>query len=178
MISPAVVPARNENTPMNEVTTYYLEMTSRAALRSKSESRGLKIRECIIKQYPLNRFLYQFIGAPWKWTDRLVWTDQQWEGYAENENLRTWVAYLGGTPAGYYELQKQEDGNVEVVLFGLASRFFGMGLGGYFLSQALESAWSWEGTKRVWLHTCTYDHAHALQNYTARGMTLYHEDAH
>lgn len=51
-----------------------------------------------------------------------------------------------------------------------------MGLGGYFLSRALRSAWDWPGTKRVRVHTCTHDHPHALENYTARGMTLYHTE--
>lgn len=158
---------------MSQLTTYYLEMSSASSLNAKRESRGLQICECEIKQYEFNRFLYQFVGEPWKWTDRLVWSDQQWIDYAESENLRTWVAYMDGAPAGYYELQKQDDGDVEVVLFGLASRFIGKGLGGYFLSQALGSAWSWEGTTRVWLHTCTHDHPHALKNYTARGMSVY-----
>lgn len=159
---------------MSHTTTYYLEQRSASSLRAKNDPKGLEIRECEIKQYPLNRFFYQFVGEPWKWTDRLCWTDAQWQAYAENENLRTWVAYLDGSPAGYYELQQQDDGNVELVLFGLAARFLKLGLGGYFLSRALESAWGWDGTSRVWVHTCIHDHPHALKNYIARGMELYH----
>ena len=158
---------------MNPTTIHYLEQRSAGALRAKSDTKGLEVHECRIKQYQLNRFLYQFVGARWKWTDRLDWSDTQWADYAEHENLRTWIAYLDGSPAGYYELQRQEDGNVEIVLFGLAEPFIGMGLGGYFLSHALQSAWNWNGTRRVWLHTCTHDHPQALHNYTARGMTLY-----
>jgi GNAT superfamily N-acetyltransferase len=166
-------------------TTYYLEQTSPSSLRAKTDARGLEVRECEIRQYQLNRFLYQFVGGPWKWTDRLTWTDERWVDYAESDNLRTWaesdnlrtwLACLSGSPAGYYELQRQDRGNVEIVLFGLAARFLDHGLGGYFLSHALESAWAWEGTKRVWVHTCNHDHPHALKNYTARGMNLYHTE--
>ena len=158
---------------MSETIINYLEQRSASSLRAKDDAKGLEVHECGIKQYQLNRFLYQFVGEPWKWTDRLCWTDEQWMDYAENDNLRTWMACLNGTPAGYFELQRQDEGNVEIVLFGLAARFIGMGLGGFFLSHALRSAWDWDGTRRVWLHTCTHDHPHALQNYTARGMELY-----
>ena len=117
--------------------------------------------------------MYQFIGEDWDWTDKLSWSDEQWKAYAENDNLRTWVAYYKGSPAGYYELQQQDGGNVEIAYFGLAPKFIGQGLGGYLLSEAIKSAWEWKGTKRVWVHTCPLDHPNALQNYEARGMEVY-----
>lgn len=66
---------------------------------------------------------------------------------------------------------------MEIAYFGLAPRFIGEGIGGYFLSHAITSAWSWDGTKRVWVHTCTLDHPGALPNYQARGMTIYHVES-
>ena len=56
---------------MNEVTTYYLEMKSPSSLKEKTESNGLHVQECEIKQYQFNKFLYQFIGGPWEWTNKL-----------------------------------------------------------------------------------------------------------
>lgn len=161
---------------MKEVTTYYLEMRSPGDISAKNRSEELCICECEIKQFQFNRFLYQLIGGPWQWLDKLSWSDDEWIEYAENDNLRTWVAYHKGSPAGYYDLQQQEGGNVEISYFGLAPRFIGMGFGGYLLSQAIKSAWEWQGTKRVWVHTCTLDHPGALENYKARGMTVYHEE--
>ena len=63
--------------------------------------------------------------------------------------------------------------DVEIAYFGLAPRFIGKGFGGYLLSHAIKSAWAWEGTRRVWVHTCTLDHPTALQNYKARGLEVY-----
>ena len=166
---------------MNEVTTYYLEMQSADQLNEKSETNGLQIHECRIKQFQFNRFLYQLVGESWKWIDKLSWTDDEWKAFAENDNLRTWVAYYMGSPAGYYELQQQEGGDVEIAYFGLAPRFIGQGFGGYLLSQAIKSAWQWKGTRRVWVHTCTLDHPSALRNYKSRGMMVYKvetEDSH
>ena len=44
---------------MNEVTTYYLEMKSPSSLKEKTESNGLHVHECEIKQFQVNRFFYQ-----------------------------------------------------------------------------------------------------------------------
>lgn len=156
-----------------EITTYYLEMNSASSLKEKKISNGLVIRECEINQFQYNRFLYQLVGEVWMWTDKLTLSNEQWKAYVDDDNLRTWVAYLKGSPAGYFELQKQLIDNVEIKYFGLAAKFVGVGFGGYLLSQALKYAWDWKGTKRVWLHTCSLDHQSALKNYEARGMKVY-----
>ena len=161
---------------MTKVTTYYLEMRSASLLNESNDTRQLEVCEAQIKQYQLNRFLYQFIGEAWQWVDKLSWSDGQWQEYVVRENLRTWVAYDSGSPAGYYELEQTEDGDTEIAYFGLASNFIGKGYGGCLLSHAIKSAWSWPGTKRVWLHTCTLDHPHALNNYLAHGMEIYREE--
>ena len=158
---------------MKEVTTYYLEMKSASSLNAIDASKGLQIHECEIKQFEFNKFLYQLVGKDWEWFDKLSWSDEQWKAYAENDNLRTWVAYYKGSPAGYYELQQQNGGDVEIAYFGLAPKFIGRGFGGYLLSQAIKFAWELKGTIRVWVHTCTLDHPSALQNYKARGMEVY-----
>jgi len=156
-----------------EVTTYYLEMTSPSELRPKDAPEGFRIEECLVKQFELNRSMYRLVGGPWRWVDKLAWTDDEWRSFAEADNLRTWVAYYQDAPAGYYELQKQDGGNIEIAYLGLAPAFTGRGLGGHLLTHAIRSAWEWEGTRRVWVHTCTLDHPGALANYEARGMTVY-----
>lgn len=158
---------------MNGVTTYYLEMKSASQLKAVNDSKGLQICECEIKQFQFNRFLYQLVGKHWEWFNKYTWSDNQWKAYVENDNLRTWVAYYKGSPAGYYELQQQDNGDVEIVYFGLSPKFIGKGFGRYLLSHAIQSSWAWKGTTRVWAHTCTLDHPNALQNYKARGLVVY-----
>jgi GNAT superfamily N-acetyltransferase len=148
-------------------------MTSAQALNEQPDARGLTVLECEISQFQVNRFLYQLVGEAWEWTDRLSWSDQQWQAYVNDKSLHTWIAYYKGSPAGYYELQRQADGDVEIAYFGLAQPFIGRGFGGYLLSHAIKSAWDWEDTRRVWVHTCNLDHPSALANYQARGMSLY-----
>ena len=160
---------------MTQVITYNLEMKSPDALKEKEKPPGIEILEAEVKQYRFNRFLYQFIGEDWNWTDKISWSDEQWKNYSDSENLQTWVAYYKGSIAGYYELEKQADGNIEIAYFGLSPRFIGMGFGGYLVSHAVKSAWAWEGAERVWVHTCSLDHESALHNYQARGFQLYHQ---
>ncbi len=159
-----------------QVTTYYLEMNSPDELRYKENpDPDLRVIECEIKQYQVNRFLYEFVGKAWAWYDRLSWVEEAWQQYAENDNLRTWVAYKSGSPAGYYELQYQAEDAIEIAYFGLAEKFIGQGYGGHLLSEAIKCAWDWR-PKRVWVHTCTLDHSSALKNYQARGFKLYKQE--
>lgn len=161
---------------MPEVTITYLEMKSPGQLKAKPGALGLTVCECRVKQFQVNRFMYQLVGGPWQWTDKLTWPDAQWQAYAESDDLRTWIAYQQGSPAGYYELRQGADGDVEIAYFGLTPKFIGQGLGGELLTHALESAWAWEGTQRVWVHTCTLDHPSALPNYEARGLVPYRRE--
>ncbi len=158
---------------MSEITTYYLEMKNAAQLNGKDQPDKLSVVEVESNQFELNRFLYQLVGTQWQWTDKLALSDDDWKHYAEDKNLRTWVAYSQGAIAGYYELNKQDNGVVEIAYFGLTPQCIGRGFGGYLLTHAINSAWGWEGTERVWVHTCSLDHESALANYTARGFEIY-----
>ena len=55
--------------------------------------------------------------------------------------VETWVAYDRGTPAGYVELEPQDDGVVEIVYFGLMPAFRGRRIGGHLLSYGAARAW-------------------------------------
>jgi GNAT superfamily N-acetyltransferase len=120
----------------------------------------------------LNRFLYTAVGAPWWWYTRLPWDYSRWLTYVDRPELETWVAYVSGTPAGYFELERQEGSNVEIAYFGLMPQFIAKGLGGALLSAAVSRAWEM-GAARVWVHTCTLDHPQALRNYQARGFKVF-----
>ena len=88
------------------VTTYYLEMLNQDELTGKEcVDLDFWIGECGVKQFRYNRLLYDLVGDDWQWFDKRSWTDDDWRKYAEAEDLRTWVGYLGGSPAGYYELR-------------------------------------------------------------------------
>ncbi len=158
---------------MTEPTITYLEMLSPSAMLPKySDDACFAIRECTVKQWQFNRFLYFEVGEAWAWNDKRGWSNEQWREYAESERLRTFAAYYDGSPAGYFELHEDEQRAVEIAYFGLMPAFCGQGFGGVLLTRALEEAWKIQPS-RVWVHTCTKDHAAALANYQARGLTIY-----
>lgn len=155
------------------VRTTHLEIVSRDQwVRRVREGAGLDVRECIVKQPRFNRFLYEYVGGNWRWVDRLVWSAQQWQDYATNDNLRTFVAWRQGSIAGYYELQRQDGPSVEIRIFGLTPEFVGQGLGGPLLDSAIENAFAWAAS-RVWVHTCNRDHPNALNNYLKSGFRIF-----
>ena len=152
--------------------TYWLEMSSRDDLRPPERgTTGLEVVRVEIACPEFNWFLHQAVGPEFRWGGRENWRRQEWTEYVDRAELETWVGYAAGTPAGYYELEKQDDGSVRIECFGLRRQFFGQGHGGALLTRAIERCWEM-GANRVWLTTCSHDHPHALQNYLARGFKL------
>ncbi len=159
-----------------KVLTHHLEMTGRADLRPvRYGGQDLEVRRAEIPCPELNRFLYTAVGGDWYWVDRLLWTHERWMTWLDRREVETWVAYLSGTPAGYFELEAQSGGDVEIAYLGLLPRFTGRRLGGVLLTSAVERAWDL-GASRVWVHTCTLDHPGALANYLARGFRVFKEE--
>jgi GNAT superfamily N-acetyltransferase len=157
------------------VTTYYLEMLDPGNLRPKASPRSDVALVRIDPPMPeLNRFMYVEVGRAWYWLNRLSWSDEQWDRYANRAELETWMLTLQGAPAGYFELEFQPGPEVEIAYFGLLPQYVGHGLGGYLLTSAIERGWA-TGARRVWVHTCSLDHPQALANYQARGMGVYEE---
>ncbi len=161
---------------MAEVTIWYLKMDSPDDLRKKTESQGMSVEECKVKQFCVNRFLYQLVGEDWQWLDKLDWTADHWRDYAEHDNLRTWIARSEGSIAGYFELKKLENNITELAYFGLAPPFTGKGMGGYLLTEAVNQAWRWGPAESVIVNTCSLDHPSALANYQSRGFSIYREE--
>jgi len=158
------------------VITTYLEMRSPAELRPKAcDDDRFWVGEVTVPQGSFNRYLYRHVGTPWLWKDKREWTDEQWQTYVTRPELTTFAAYFDGTPAGYFELQQDGQGGLEITYFGLLPDFYGHGFGGVLLTTALEEAWR-RGPQRVWVHTCSLDHPAALGNYLARGMRIYRTD--
>ena len=161
----------------DEGTRYYLEMTHPSALHPSRKGAGkVEIKQQQASDPALSRYLYTTVGQDWHWRDRLSWTDDQWCAYLNQAHIEMWVAYAGGTPAGYFELAMDPQQHVEIAYFGLLPQYIGQGLGGHLLTVALERAWQM-GATRVWLHTSTRDHPSALANYQARGLRVFKQES-
>jgi GNAT superfamily N-acetyltransferase len=153
-------------------TISYLEMTCPDDLRPAREARvPFELRQAEIACPEWSRFFYTAGGGDWLWVDRLGWSYADWLAWVTRPGHETWVAYVAGTPAGYFELDGQAGGDVELEFFGVLPQFTGLGLGGELLTRAVQRAWA-KPARRVWVHTCSFDHPAALPNYLARGFRL------
>ncbi len=163
---------------MTRVKTTYLELLSRGAFKpSIRVPADVILIRAGMPSPEFNRYLYTAVGGDYYWNDRLSWTWSRWMEWLAHSHVETWVAYRSGTPAGYFELEAQEGGSVEIVSFGLLPAFIGQGLGGYLLTQAVDRALAMRpGVTRVWLHTCTLDHPRAMAGYQARGFAIFKEE--
>lgn len=163
------------------VTTWSLEQTSPADLLPAAAPDGdVRIVRSEVPSPEFSRFLYASVGGDIRWTDRLSWSYDRWREYLERPGVETWVAHDRGTPAGFVELDPQDEGVVEITYFGLLPAFRGRRIGGHLLAHGTARAWDlaerWPGrapTKRVWLHTCSKDGEFAMDNYLRRGFRLF-----
>ena len=117
------------------------------------------------KDFRLNKFFYKQIGADHYWRDRLIWSDKEWLKYSQNKNLETHIIKKAEDLVGFYEQEYHPGSNeVELINMGILKEFRGLKLGSILLNHAIASA-SRKNPDRMWVHTCSLDHKHALQNY-------------
>ena len=157
---------------LSDVSTY-LEMTARPLRPPLPTPPGklalMRAENCTVSFY---RYIYDAVGEPWLWFERRLWSDQRLAAYLARPEIEVSVLYVGGVPAGYFELDRSVKGEVELAYFGLVGDFIGRGYGGFLLQAAVDSAWQGE-VRRLWVHTCTYDHRRALGNYQRAGLVVY-----
>jgi thiosulfate/3-mercaptopyruvate sulfurtransferase len=116
------------------------------------------------------RFLHRQVGARWHWYERLRMTDDQLKAIIHAPKVSISVLYVDGAPCGFYELSQESDDLVELSYFGLFEHGLGLGIGKWFLLQALYSAWT-SNPKTVTVTTNSLDHPRALQLYQQFGFS-------
>ena len=125
------------------------------------------------KNYHMNKFFYKQIGKDHFWRDRLIWTDKQWLKYSSNSLLDTWILKDNNNNLiGYYEIEKHENKEFELINMGILSDYRSKGYGSLLLTHVLKNS-SDNNAKKVWVHTCSLDHKFALANYISRGFKVF-----
>ena len=166
----------NEQERSVEVTRTYLQLLRADDLKPERASDGqVRIERVVSCPASFYRYLYSEVGRFYHWVDRLGWTDEEIRAHLSRPEIRLWAMYAEGSPAGYFELERHDDGSTEIAYFGLLPEFIGRGLGKHLLTEAVECAWG-EGANRVWLHTCTLDDPAAMENYLKRGFVAFKQE--
>ena len=161
---------------IKRINRNYLEIFSINDLReTKKLSKNYSIKLLDPTDFQLNKFFYKNIGKSHQWVDRLIWTDQDWINYVSNKNVKTYILKAKEELAGYFELNLHKD-EVEIAYLGLLKEYHNQNLGSILLSSAIKNSFSVGKLKRVWVHTCSLDHKHALKNYLSRGMKIFKKE--
>ncbi len=175
-ISPSNPASGHVQETMN-VTITYLEQTERPTRPSPPAPSEKHIGRTAIMRAEdapaaFYRYLFNGIGEPWKWVSRRYMSDEELLEHIHHPEVYIYVLYVKGVPAGMAEIDRRPDhsskGEVELKFFGLMPHVTGLGLGKWFLHQAIGLAWSFD-PKRVVLETCTADHPAALPLYQKFG---------
>ena len=152
----------------------FLEIRSiNSLLEVPKPSKNIELNFLEIPNFQLNRFFYKQIGKKHKWVDRLLWTEKNWMEYLNNKNVKTYILNEKNNPAGYFEqIFHNENEDCEIAYFGILEEFIGKKYGGYLLTESIKRSFNFV-VNRVWGHTCSLDHRHALKNYKSRGMKIF-----
>jgi GNAT superfamily N-acetyltransferase len=119
---------------------------------------------------PFYRYLYRQVGARWQWVDRMRMNDEDLAATLHDKRNSISVLYVNGAPAGFYEYFVEDEETIELSHFGLMESGLGLGIGKWFLLQALYAIWTQNPT-RVTTTTNTLDHPRALQLYQMFGFS-------
>ncbi len=152
--------------------SFMLECTPATFAPRASQAAGLQILPVKRRDGALCKRLWSQVGAGF-WTARLRWSPVRWQEHLQQPNVSFWVAQVSGQEAGCFEL-KQLTRGVKIEGFGLLPPYRGRGLGRALLTAATQQAFA-TGALKVWLHTATDDHPHALPNYLAGGYQIVRE---
>jgi GNAT superfamily N-acetyltransferase len=158
------------------VTTTYLQMFANPQVAMLPPRDGVSVVHAKKPTVAYYRFLFDAVGRDYNWTSRKKLSDSELAALLSDQRLEVHVLMVDGVPAGFAELDRRIEREIELVQFGLMREFIGQGLGRYFLNWTIDKAWSYNPS-RFWLHTDTKDHPAALPNYLKRGFTIYKEEA-
>ncbi len=128
------------------------------------------------RDFKINKFFYKQVGIDHFWRDRLLWSDKEWLKYACNINLETWILSKNNDLVGFYEQEFHlETNEVELINMGILKEYRGNKLGSILLSHSISTAFK-KNPERMWVHTCSLDHKHALLNYKSKGFKIFKEE--
>ena len=105
-----------------------------------------------------------------------MWSDKEWSKYINNKNLETGIMKINDDLIGFYEQEFHVVKNeIELIQMGILKEYQEKKLGSFLLQYIVNKAFA-RNVKRVWVHTCTLDHKHALNNYLSKGFNIFKEE--
>jgi hypothetical protein len=121
----------HSNTSDNKLQTTitYLEMRAKPPRREmKPPLPNLSVVQAEHPTVSFYRYLYNTVGGPWLWHERRQMSDDDLHAIIQNPKVEIYVLYVGGVPAGYAELDRRDEPDIELAYFGIVPEFIGQQL--------------------------------------------------
>lgn len=118
------------------------------------------------------RDLFRRVGEEWLWFSRARMNDAELAAIIRTPGIEVYALVADGHDEGLLELDFREPGQCELVYFGVTASLIGTGAARFLMNRALEIAWS-RDLRRVWVHTCTFDHPSAVAFYQRSGFRAF-----
>jgi len=148
----------------------YLEMQAPPVRRQSEAIGGLTLRPVPAPTLAWYRDIYRRIGERWLWFSRAVMDDRTLAAQLADEAREILALERNRETIGFAELDRSVAAETEIAMFGVVPEATGTGAARFLMDAALQTAWR-PDTKRVWLHTCTFDHPAAIPFYRRAGFT-------
>ncbi|WP_426613386.1 GNAT family N-acetyltransferase [Bradyrhizobium sp. McL0616] len=145
----------------------HLEMTARPSHRDDPPV-AWTLRKVDAPALDWYRDLHRRVGEEWLWFSRLRMLDAELAAIIHSAGIEIYALVVDGRDEGLLELDFREPGQGELVYFGVTANLIGTGGARFLMNRALERAWS-RDVRRVWVHTCTFDHPSAVAFYQRSG---------
>jgi GNAT superfamily N-acetyltransferase len=145
----------------------HLEMTARPTL-SSPPSGPWTLRYVERPDLAWYRDLYRRVGEEWLWFSRIRAADEKLAARLHHPLVETHALVIDNSDEGLLELDFRQPDNCEIGMFGVTPKLVGTGAAHWLMQHARTLAWS-RPIKRLWMHTCTFDHPAALPFYQRAG---------
>jgi GNAT superfamily N-acetyltransferase len=78
---------------------------------------------------------------------------------------------------GFYEQEFHKTKNeIELIQMGVLKEYQGKKFGSLLLKHIIYEGFN-KNVERIWVHTCSLDHKHALDNYLSKGFSIFKEES-
>jgi GNAT superfamily N-acetyltransferase len=156
---------------VNAVT--FVEMCERPTRsRASNDTSSLAISRWRSPDLDAYRALYRAVGEDWMWVSRLELSDEALKAVLHDPRVEVYVLSDGAKRIGLLELDFRIEHACEVAYFGVVKDAIGKGAGRFMMDFAIDTAWK-HPIRRLWLHTCHFDHPGAVAFYQRSGFEPY-----
>jgi GNAT superfamily N-acetyltransferase len=159
-----------------------LEMLENRLVSEITFPDGYSLRIVDAQNLQSYRAVFQKIGQDLMWFSRMIMPDAELQAVLRDPEVESYELLKGAEPVGLMELDFREQPHCELKFFGLTADQIGTGISKILMANAISKAWA-KPIKRLWVHTCHYDHPNAVRFYRKSGFVPYahmievHDDA-